>query len=93
LPADTVTLVDRAEIPELLKADGCIDLIIPRGSNALVKYIQANTNIPVMGHADGVCHIYVDAEADIEKAERIIVDAKTNYPSGRLKQPNFRILY
>jgi delta-1-pyrroline-5-carboxylate synthetase len=62
--------------------DDCIDLVIPRGSNALVSHIKANTRIPVMGHADGVCHVYIDAAADLTKAERIVIDAKTDYPSG-----------
>lgn len=62
--------------------DKYIDLVIPRGSNELVSYIKANTKIPVLGHADGVCHIYVAHDADPIKAERIIVDAKTDYPSA-----------
>jgi delta-1-pyrroline-5-carboxylate synthetase len=66
----------------VLPADDCIDLVIPRGSNSLVSHIKANTRIPVMGHADGVCHVYVDSAADLNKAERIAVDAKTDYPSG-----------
>jgi gamma-glutamyl phosphate reductase len=82
LPTECVALVERAEIPALLKAQGSIDLIIPRGSNALVQHIQANTRIPVLGHAEGVCHVYIDADADLDKAERIVVDAKTNYPSA-----------
>jgi delta-1-pyrroline-5-carboxylate synthetase len=48
-------------LPDLLKLDDVIDLVIPRGGNALVSHIQANTKIPVLGHADGICHIYVDA--------------------------------
>ena len=56
--------------------------MIPRGSNALVSHIKNNTHIPVMGHADGVCHVYIDAEADLTKAERIVIDAKTDYPSA-----------
>ncbi|MBE6031253.1 MAG: glutamate-5-semialdehyde dehydrogenase [Clostridiales bacterium] len=80
LPEGFVTLVeDRAGIAELLECDDSVDLIIPRGSNAFVKYIMDNSNIPVMGHADGICHIYVDEAADIDKAVRIIVDAKTQY--------------
>ena len=67
---------------QLFVLDKYIDLIIPRGSNELVSYIKSNTKIPVMGHADGVCHVYIDADADINKIERIIVDAKTNYPSA-----------
>jgi len=57
-----------------------IDLVIPRGSNALVSYIKANTRIPVLGHADGVCHIFIDESADKEAAQKIVVDAKTDYP-------------
>lgn len=70
---------DRSGINELLSCDDSIDLIIPRGSNQFVQYIMANSKIPVMGHADGICHIYVDASADLEKAVPIIVDAKTQY--------------
>lgn len=62
--------------------DDAIDLVIPRGSNALVSYIKANTRIPVLGHADGVCHVYVDESADKDAACKIAVDAKTDYPSA-----------
>ncbi len=71
----------RAEIAELLACDESVDLLIPRGSNAFVRYIMDNTRIPVMGHADGICHVYVDRDADAEKAARIVVDAKTQYVS------------
>ena len=71
-----------SEIDELLDCYGYVDLLIPRGSNAFVQYIMNNTQIPVMGHADGICHIYVDAAADIKKAIRIIVDAKTQYTAA-----------
>ena len=70
------------EIDELLQCDDCVDLLIPRGSNAFVRYIMDHTRIPVMGHADGLCHIYVDKAADQEKALRIIVDAKTQYTAA-----------
>lgn len=80
LPENFMTLIEsRAGISELLKCDKDIDLLIPRGSNEFVKYIMDNSRIPVMGHADGVCHIYVDKSADIEKAVPVIVDAKTQY--------------
>ena len=69
----------REEIAELLACDESVDLLIPRGSNAFVRYIMDNTRIPVMGHADGICHTYVDADADSEKAVSIVVDAKTQY--------------
>ena len=71
-----------SEIDELLKCDGLVDLLIPRGSNAFVQYIMNNTKIPVMGHADGICHIYVDKAADRDKAVRIILDAKTQYTAA-----------
>ena len=59
-----------------------VDLLIPRGSNAFVQYIMNNTKIPVMGHADGICHTYIDKDADIEKAIPIIIDAKTQYTAA-----------
>ncbi|MBQ6491182.1 MAG: glutamate-5-semialdehyde dehydrogenase, partial [Atopobiaceae bacterium] len=72
----------RSEISELLACDTAIDLLIPRGSNAFVRYIMDNTRIPVMGHSDGICHIYVDGAADVEKAVRICVDAKVQYTAA-----------
>ena len=71
-----------SEIDELLACEKSVDLLIPRGSNAFVQYIMNNTKIPVMGHADGICHTYVDSDADIDKACRIIVDAKTQYTAA-----------
>ena len=65
----------------MLAAEGFVDLIIPRGSNALVRYVQENTNIPVLGHAEGLCHIYIDRAADLAKALDIAVDAKVQYPA------------
>ena len=70
------------EIDELLECHDTVDLLIPRGSNAFVQYIMNHTNIPVLGHADGVCHIYVDKEYDKETALPLIVDAKTQYPAA-----------
>ncbi len=70
------------EVNEMLKCDKYIDLIIPRGGNKLVKFIKENTKIPVLGHADGICHIFVDESADFEKAKNVIIDAKTQYPSA-----------
>ncbi len=72
----------RKESLGLLQLDGLIDLIIPRGSNELVRFIQDNTRIPVLGHADGICHVYVDKKADLDKALRILVDSKTQYPAA-----------
>lgn len=70
------------DVAEMLKCDTYIDLIIPRGGNKLVKFIKENTKIPVLGHADGICHIYVDEGADFEIAKKVIIDAKTQYPSA-----------
>lgn len=70
---------DRSQIKELLECDESVDLLIPRGSNEFVRYIMDNTRIPVMGHADGICHTYVDKDADINKAIPVIIDAKTQY--------------
>ena len=72
----------RSEITDLLTCNESVDLLIPRGSNAFVQYIMNNKKIPVMGHADGICHIYVDKEADFKKAIPIIIDAKTQYVSA-----------
>ncbi len=72
----------REDVQAILDLHHLIDLIIPRGGNALVQYIMQNTRIPVMGHADGICHVYVHAMADLEKAKRICLDAKTQYPSA-----------
>ncbi len=72
----------REDVQSILDMDDCIDLIIPRGGNELVQHIMAHTKIPVMGHADGICHVYIDREADTEKAARIALDAKIDCPSG-----------
>jgi len=83
LPADSVSLVvGRERVGELLGMHGLVDLVIPRGSKELVEYVQANTRIPVLGHAEGVCHIYVDESADEALALRVIEDAKTDYPAA-----------
>lgn len=70
------------DIAQMLKCDASIDLIIPRGGNKLVKFIKENTKIPVLGHADGICHIFTDESADFETAKKVIIDAKTQYPSA-----------
>ena len=75
-------LTTREEIKQLLALDRYVDLIIPRGSNAFVRYVQDNTRIPVLGHADGICHLYIDKSANIEQAVEITVDAKTHYPAA-----------
>jgi glutamate-5-semialdehyde dehydrogenase len=81
-PAVVRLLTTREETLELLHLDQDVDLIIPRGSNAFVRFVQDNTRIPVLGHADGICHLYIDAAADLAKAVPIAVDAKTQYPSA-----------
>ena len=75
-------IFSREDVKAMLDLDNYINLIIPRGSNALVKYIKSNTKIPVLGHADGICHIYIDEYADIQKVLNICVDSKCQYPSA-----------
>lgn len=83
VPAAAFALLEsREDVNALLTAEGLVDLIIPRGSNALVRFVQQNTNIPVLGHAEGLCHIYVDRAADLHKALAITVDAKISYPAA-----------
>lgn len=75
-------ITTRQEVGNLLSQDKYIDLVIPRGSNELVRNIKSNTKIPVLGHADGICSIYISPEAEPKMAARIALDAKTNYPAG-----------
>ncbi|MFA5238205.1 MAG: glutamate-5-semialdehyde dehydrogenase [Phycisphaerae bacterium] len=80
LPKGWLGLMEtRSDVAEILKMDEYIDLLIPRGSNEFVRHIMDNTNIPVLGHADGICHVYVDQFVDPEMAIRIVVDSKTQY--------------
>ena len=80
LPKGWLGLLEtRQDVAEMLTMDKYIDLIVPRGSNEFVRYIMDNTNIPVLGHADGICHVYVDAEADLDMAVNIVVDSKCQY--------------
>lgn len=82
-PKNVVNQVfSREDVAKMLDMKDYIDLIIPRGGNSLVKFIQENTKIPVLGHADGICHIFVDENADLKMATDIIIDAKTQYPSA-----------
>ncbi|EMG49103.1 Gamma-glutamyl phosphate reductase [Candida maltosa Xu316] len=83
VPGEAIQLIQsREDVADLLNQDKYIDLVIPRGSNELVRNIKSNTKIPVLGHADGICSIYVDESFDMTKAKRIVVDSKTNYPAG-----------
>lgn len=80
LPDGWIQLLEtREDVAAMLALDEYIDLVIPRGSNEFVRYIMNNTNIPVLGHADGICHVYVDSEADIDMAVKIVVDSKCQY--------------
>ena len=80
LPSDFIqTIQSREEVSSLLELDRYIDLVIPRGSNSLVRQIQNSTRIPVMGHADGLCSIYLDESANLYKAVRVVLDAKVGY--------------
>jgi len=72
-------LETREDVAEMLALDELIDLIVPRGSNEFVRYIMENTNIAVLGHAEGICHVYVEAQADVDMAVRIAVDSKCQY--------------
>nr|AKN79292.1 delta1-pyrroline-5-carboxylate synthase 1 [Betula platyphylla] len=75
-------VTSREEIPDLLKLDDVIDLVIPRGSNQLVSQIKNSTKIPVLGHADGICHVYIDKSANMDMAKQIVLDAKVDYPAA-----------
>lgn len=80
---DLINLVTSREgVADLLSHGDVIDLVIPRGSNSLVTHIKNNTKIPVLGHADGICHVYVDKDASLEMATQIIIDSKTDYPAA-----------
>ena len=83
VPVAAVQLIEtRSEVAEMLKQDQYINLIVPRGSNQFVRYVQDNTKIPVLGHSEGLCHVYIDDEADIEKAIRVALDAKLQYAAA-----------
>jgi glutamate-5-semialdehyde dehydrogenase len=80
IPAGWLALLEtRAEVADMLDLDEHIDLIVPRGSNDFISHIMENTSIPVLGHADGICHVYVDSKADLDMAVRIAVDSKCQY--------------
>lgn len=71
----------RKDVGEMLRLDGLIDLVIPRGGKNLVEYVKNNTRIPVLGHSEGVCHAYVDRDADLKMAVKVCYDAKVQYPA------------
>ncbi len=81
-PEAVLGIESREEATALLALDGLIDVVIPRGSGDLVRAIQAATRIPVLGHAEGVCHLYLDRAADLERAIRLALDGKTDYPAA-----------
>lgn len=82
MPKGSLHLIEtREEVSKMLKLDDFIDLLIPRGSSKFVKFIQENTKIPVLGHSEGICHVYVDKDADLKKAVDISYDAKCQYPA------------
>lgn len=81
-PAAVQLVTTRDVIPQLLALDAYIDLAIPRGGNDLVRFVKANTRIPVMGHADGLCAAYLEASADPQLAARVVADAKASYPAA-----------
>jgi len=83
VPEAAVQMIEtRSEVRDMLKEEKNINLIVPRGSNDFVKYIQDNTKIPVLGHSEGICHNYIDNEADLDKALRIALDSKLQYPAA-----------
>ncbi|KAH7292128.1 hypothetical protein KP509_29G053100 [Ceratopteris richardii] len=75
-------ITSRDAIPDLLKLDEVIDLVIPRGSNKLVSQIKESTKVPVLGHSDGICHVFVDKDSNLEKAKQIVLDSKMDYPAA-----------
>ncbi len=80
IPKDWLQLLEtRADVAEMLAMDEYIDLVVPRGSNEFVRYIMDNTNIAVLGHAEGICHVYVDGDADLDMAVNIAADSKCQY--------------
>ena len=83
VPVAAVQLIEtRAEVAEMLKQDQYINLIVPRGSNQFVRYVQDNTRIPVLGHSEGLCHVYIDEAAVVEKAIRVALDSKLQYAAA-----------
>lgn len=82
VPASSFVMIEtREDVNTILGLNECIDLLIPRGSNEFVRFIQQNTSIPVLGHAAGICHVYVDSDADLGKAWEVALDSKVQYPA------------
>ncbi|MBE6516780.1 MAG: glutamate-5-semialdehyde dehydrogenase [Thermoplasmata archaeon] len=82
VPASSFVMIEtREDVNTILSLNDCIDLLIPRGSNEFVRFIQQNTSIPVLGHAAGICHVYVDSDADLGKAWEVTLDSKIQYPA------------
>ncbi len=83
IPTDAFVMLEtREDVDSILGLNDCIDLLIPRGSNAFVRYIQSNTAIPVLGHSSGICHVYVHSAADMGKACDVVLDSKIQYPAA-----------
>ena len=83
VPIDSIALLrSRTDVMELLTLDRDVDLIIPRGSQAFVRLIAEKSRIPVLGHGEGICHVYIDRQADLQKGLRIVIDSKTQYPAA-----------
>lgn len=83
IPADAINLLyTRADVEEMLSLENEIDLIIPRGSREFVRYVAEHSNIPVLGHGEGICHVYIDSKADLQKALNIAFDSKVQYPAA-----------
>jgi len=76
------TREDVTELLEIGEKDSLIDMVIPRGGNALVQHIKSSTSLPVLGHADGICHVYVHSDCELEKAIRVVIDSKVDYPAA-----------
>jgi glutamate-5-semialdehyde dehydrogenase len=83
VPQDSINLLlTRSDVKELLEQERLVDLIIPRGSQSFVRFVSEHSKVPVLGHGEGICHVYVDEAADIEKAIAITLDSKVQYPAA-----------
>jgi glutamate-5-semialdehyde dehydrogenase len=83
IPTDAINLLyTRADVEEMLSLENEIDLIIPRGSREFVRYVAEHSSIPVLGHGEGICHVYIDRAADLQKALNIAFDSKVQYPAA-----------